>query len=91
VAHVHLPPTSPPCPFQQGCAPSLHPTACTGNGGCCDPGAGRALGSVISDGVLLDTQLEVVHKLAEGALDSTVDVTDEDVTPEGHHSALISI
>lgn len=90
MTHVQLPPTSPPRPFQQGCAPSLHPTACTDGGGCCDSGAGCALGSVGSDEVL-DAQLEVIHQLAESALDSTVDVIDEDVTPVGHHSALISI
>jgi len=42
------------------------------------------------------TQLGVICKLAEGALDSTVDVIDEDIkqhwsyvlTLEGHHSSL---
>ena len=37
LAHVHLP--VPPGPFQQGCAPSFHPPACTDSRGCHHPGA----------------------------------------------------
>jgi len=42
-------PPAPPGPFWQGCAPSLHPPACTDAEGCHDPGAIRGAGGQLRE------------------------------------------